>query len=123
MEEARALFRNTDTTEFVIVTIPTAMAVAESGRLAKVGVRHVIWWSSLAAEPRCDALLSLTLFRTSLCMTLHLHEQVDLSWTGIASRGGASERHCSQSGNVPIKRGAVETALEGLGFRPMRLHR
>ena len=36
MEEARALFRNRDTTEFVIVTIPTAMAVAESGRLAKV---------------------------------------------------------------------------------------
>jgi arsenite-transporting ATPase len=35
MEEARALFRNRDTTEFVIVTIPTAMAVAESGRLAK----------------------------------------------------------------------------------------
>ena len=37
MEEARTLFRNRDTTEFVIVTIPTAMAVAESGRLAKVG--------------------------------------------------------------------------------------
>ena len=37
MEEARGLFRNKDTTEFVIVTIPTVMAVAESGRLAKVG--------------------------------------------------------------------------------------
>lgn len=37
MEEARALFRNKDTTEFVIVTIPTAMAAAESGRLAKAG--------------------------------------------------------------------------------------
>jgi hypothetical protein len=37
MEEARQLFRNRDTTEFVIVTIPTVMAVAESGRLAKVG--------------------------------------------------------------------------------------
>lgn len=36
MEEARALFRNKETTEFVIVTIPTAMAAAESGRLAKV---------------------------------------------------------------------------------------
>lgn len=36
MEEARALFRNKGTTEFVIVTIPTAMAAAESGRLAKV---------------------------------------------------------------------------------------
>lgn len=36
MEEARSLFRNKDTTEFVIVTIPTAMAAAESGRLAKV---------------------------------------------------------------------------------------
>lgn len=35
MEDARALFRNPDTTEFVIVTIPTVMAVAESGRLAK----------------------------------------------------------------------------------------
>lgn len=35
MEEARALFRNPDTTEFVIVTIPTVMAAAESARLAK----------------------------------------------------------------------------------------
>ena len=35
MEEARNLFRNAETTEFVIVTIPTVMAVAESARLAK----------------------------------------------------------------------------------------
>ncbi len=35
MEDARALFRNPDTTEFVIVTIPTIMAVAESARLAE----------------------------------------------------------------------------------------
>ena len=35
MEEARALFRNPDATQFVIVTIPTAMAAAESARLAK----------------------------------------------------------------------------------------
>ena len=35
MEEARALFRNPNTTEFVIVTIPTVMAAAESARLAK----------------------------------------------------------------------------------------
>ena len=35
MEDARQLFRNAETTEFVIVTIPTVMAVAESGRLAK----------------------------------------------------------------------------------------
>ena len=35
MEEARALFRNPETTEFVIVTIPTVMAAAESARLAK----------------------------------------------------------------------------------------
>ena len=35
MEEARALFRNADATQFVIVTIPTAMAAAESVRLAK----------------------------------------------------------------------------------------
>jgi anion-transporting ArsA/GET3 family ATPase len=34
-EEARQLFRNPDTTEFVIVTIPTIMAVSESGRLAQ----------------------------------------------------------------------------------------
>ena len=34
MEEARALFRNPDTTEFVIVTIPTVMAAAETARLA-----------------------------------------------------------------------------------------
>ena len=34
MEEARQLFRNEDTTEFVIVTIPTVMAAAESARLA-----------------------------------------------------------------------------------------
>ena len=35
MEEARALFRDPATTEFVIVTIPTVMAAAESARLAK----------------------------------------------------------------------------------------
>jgi len=34
MEETRALFRDPETTEFVIVTIPTVMAVAESSRLA-----------------------------------------------------------------------------------------
>ncbi len=35
MEEAKQLFRNADTTEFVIVTIPTVMAASESARLAK----------------------------------------------------------------------------------------
>ena len=35
MEEARALFRNPETTEFVIVTIPTVMAAAESAMLAQ----------------------------------------------------------------------------------------
>ncbi|KAK9796986.1 hypothetical protein WJX73_007189 [Symbiochloris irregularis] len=35
MEEARALFRDANSTQFVIVTIPTAMAAAESARLAK----------------------------------------------------------------------------------------
>jgi arsenite-transporting ATPase len=35
MAEARNVFRNPSTTEFVIVTIPTAMAAAESIRLAK----------------------------------------------------------------------------------------
>ena len=34
MEEARALFRNAETTQFIIVTIPTVMAAAESARLA-----------------------------------------------------------------------------------------
>ncbi len=34
MEEARDLFRNQKTTEFVIVSIPTVMAMAESERLA-----------------------------------------------------------------------------------------
>ncbi len=34
MAEARDLFHNQDTTEFVIVTIPTVMAAAESCRLA-----------------------------------------------------------------------------------------
>ncbi len=34
MAEARDLFRNKETTEFVIVTIPTVMAVSESCRLA-----------------------------------------------------------------------------------------
>ncbi|PNH08215.1 putative arsenical pump-driving ATPase [Tetrabaena socialis] len=34
MEDAKALFRNQETTEFVIVTIPTVMATAESIRLA-----------------------------------------------------------------------------------------
>ena len=35
MEETRALFRDAESTQFVIVTIPTAMAAAESARLAK----------------------------------------------------------------------------------------
>ena len=35
MDEAKALFRNEKTTEFVIVTIPTIMAASESARLAK----------------------------------------------------------------------------------------
>ena len=35
MEEARALFRDSSRNRFVIVTIPTVMAVAESGRLAR----------------------------------------------------------------------------------------
>lgn len=35
MAEAKDVFRNPSTTEFVIVTIPTAMAAAESIRLAK----------------------------------------------------------------------------------------
>lgn len=34
MEEAKNLFRNADTTQFIIVTIPTVMAAAESARLA-----------------------------------------------------------------------------------------
>lgn len=34
MEEARQLFRDKERTEFVIVTIPTVMAMAESERLA-----------------------------------------------------------------------------------------
>ena len=34
MEEARELFRDKERTEFVIVTIPTVMAVVESERLA-----------------------------------------------------------------------------------------
>ena len=34
-EEARALFRNPKSTQFIIVTIPTVMAVSESARLAK----------------------------------------------------------------------------------------
>jgi arsenite-transporting ATPase len=35
MSEARNVFRNPETTEFVIVAIPNAMAAAESIRLAK----------------------------------------------------------------------------------------
>lgn len=34
MEEARQLFRDKERTEFVIVTIPTVMAMSESERLA-----------------------------------------------------------------------------------------
>jgi anion-transporting ArsA/GET3 family ATPase len=34
MEEARALFRDKQRTEFIVVTIPTVMAMAESERLA-----------------------------------------------------------------------------------------
>ena len=34
MEQARAVFRDAEATEFVVVTIPTVMAAAESVRLA-----------------------------------------------------------------------------------------
>jgi anion-transporting ArsA/GET3 family ATPase len=34
LEEAKQLFRNHETTEFVVVAIPTIMAAAESARLA-----------------------------------------------------------------------------------------
>ena len=47
MEETRALFRDPEATQFVIVTIPTAMAAAESARLAKAlleqQVRQAPW--------------------------------------------------------------------------------
>ncbi|GLI62585.1 hypothetical protein VaNZ11_005259 [Volvox africanus] len=48
MEDAKALFRNQETTEFIIVTIPTVMATAESCRLAaalqqeKIPLRTII---------------------------------------------------------------------------------
>lgn len=42
MAEARNVFRNPATTEFVIVTIPTAMAAAESIRLAKALQREQV---------------------------------------------------------------------------------
>lgn len=56
MEEARGLFRNQESTQFVIVTIPTVMAVAESSRLAKalktehVPVRNIVI-NQVAAPP------------------------------------------------------------------------
>lgn len=34
MDGARQLFHNAETTQFIIVTIPTVMAAAESARLA-----------------------------------------------------------------------------------------
>ena len=51
MEEARALFRNADVTQFVIVTIPTAMAAAESARLAKALLQEQVWLSCLPPFP------------------------------------------------------------------------
>lgn len=48
MEEAKELFRNKETTEFVIVSIPTVMAAAESGRLAKALLNEGIPVKSLA---------------------------------------------------------------------------
>ena len=36
IEEAKALFRNTETTQFIIVTIPTLMAASESACLVAV---------------------------------------------------------------------------------------
>jgi anion-transporting ArsA/GET3 family ATPase len=55
MEEARRLFRDTETTEFIIVTIPTVMAMAESDRLAaslfkegvpvrRIVVNQMVWY-------------------------------------------------------------------------------
>jgi len=55
MEEARALFRNEKTTEFVIVTIPTVMAVSESGRLAKALVKEGVPLHTLAINQVMDA--------------------------------------------------------------------
>jgi len=46
-EQAQALFRNPDSTQFVIVTIPTVMAVAESSRLAKALKKESVLVKSL----------------------------------------------------------------------------
>lgn len=42
MKEAQALFRDEASTQFVVVTIPTAMAAAESARLAKALLREKV---------------------------------------------------------------------------------
>lgn len=79
MEEARALFRNPDTTEFVIVTIPTVMAAAESARLAKalrtekvpvksILINQVCFWHWLGARYTCTADLQTYKFCFTPCM-------------------------------------------------------
>lgn len=42
MEQAQALFRDPNRTQFVIVTIPTVLAVSESARLAKALVAEAV---------------------------------------------------------------------------------
>jgi arsenite-transporting ATPase len=69
MAEARDLFRNESSTEFVIVTIPTVMAVSESCRLAgslkKEGVPlHTI----VVNQVHLDALMTCSL--SSSCRRL-----------------------------------------------------
>jgi arsenite-transporting ATPase len=64
MEEARALFRDAATTEFIIVTIPTVMAAAESARLARalraeaVPV-HTILVNQVVSEDATEAFLGM----------------------------------------------------------------
>jgi anion-transporting ArsA/GET3 family ATPase len=57
MEEARQLFRDKERTEFIIVTIPTVMAVAESERLAaslqteQVPVKRIVMNQLVCTSP------------------------------------------------------------------------
>lgn len=77
MEEARKLFRDKERTEFVIVTIPTVMAVAESERLAT---------SLESEEVPVKRILINQLVRTRklCCLRLVLHDHL-IVLSGIAA--------------------------------------
>ncbi|PNW83746.1 hypothetical protein CHLRE_05g245158v5, partial [Chlamydomonas reinhardtii] len=87
MEDAKAMFRNQQTTEFIIVTIPTVMATAESCRLASALQHEGIPLKTIIVNQVVQANATdkfLTARRADQARALH-HLEEDTGPDGLAS--------------------------------------